>query len=325
MLFKASVLFLSVVFTESTFAQNVAVTLKDFSNPALLQKMQNNASTLLTELNSAYSANSVPTTISSNACTQDCKDALLAMWETSPFKCTSSQINSSVLRQLRGGYQSRGIPLYFKNADSSDTAKEGVIVFDASGKIDNFYIAIENNSYKSILDSKDSVTDFRRRQIILDFVENFRTAYNRKDIGFLDKVFSNDALIITGKLVKSSPQLADRYYSNLGAERIEYVKQSKQEYMKNLKEKVFKYNKYLNINFDSITVVQHPKFNYFYGVTLKQYWHSTNYSDVGYIFLLIDFRDENNPLIHIRTWQPANGVSRDSVFQLGDFNLKPGK
>ena len=49
------------------------------------------------------------------------------------------------------------------------------------------------------------------------------------------------------------------------------------------------------------------------------------YSDVGFIFLMIDFQDENHPLIQVRTWQPEklNGrvLSRDEVFSLGNFDI----
>ena len=40
---------------------------------------------------------------------------------------------------------------------------------------------------------------------------------------------------------------------------------------------------------------------------------------------MIDFKDENHPLIQVRTWQPekvdGKVLSRDEVFSLGDFNI----
>ena len=38
--------------------------------------------------------------------------------------------------------------------------------------------------------------------MILDFTERFRTAYNEHNINFLDAIFSDDALIITGKVIE---------------------------------------------------------------------------------------------------------------------------
>ena len=89
--------------------------------------------------------------------------------------------------------------------------------------------------------------------------------------------------------------------------------------------KIFAGNKYINVLFDEVEVIQHPKWTNIYGVTLKQEWHSNRYSDVGFIFLMIDFKDENHPLIQVRTWQPekldGKVLSRDEVFSLGDFNI----
>ena len=62
-----------------------------------------------------------------------------------------------------------------------------------------------------------------------------------------------------------------------------------------------------------------------FGVTLKQHWNSSNYSDVGYLFLMINFEDEMNPSIQVRTWQPDkyNGkpLPRDEVFSLDMFSI----
>ena len=57
---------------------------------------------------------------------------------------------------------------------------------------------------------------------------------------------------------------------------------------------------------------------------MKQGWRSDTYSDIGYVFLLIDFKDEMNPMIHVRTWQPekfddGTAVPESKIFSLSDF------
>jgi hypothetical protein len=105
-----------------------------------------------------------------------------------------------------------------------------------------------------------------------------------------------------------------------------YIKQTKQEYLNNL-QRVFKNTKYINVKFEDIEVVQHPKYDDVYGVTLKQFWHTDRYSDEGYLFLMIDFRDADKPLIQVRTWQPyknAEGqvvTKREDVYHLGSFRI----
>lgn len=158
----------------------------------------------------------------------------------------------------------------------------------------------------------------RRRQLILDYVEHFRTSYNQKDINFLNQVFSDDALIITGKVIKQTRdnvKLPDK---------IIYTKQNKQQYLSRLKT-VFNKNKVIKVTFDEIKVVRHPARENFYGVTLHQGYTSDSYHDDGYVFLLWDFSNEKSPKIHVRTWQPdlLNGskLPEEEVFNLNDFDI----
>lgn len=170
---------------------------------------------------------------------------------------------------------------------------------------------------KVLKDNKD-VTDSRRRQIILDYVEQFRTSYNQKDINFLEDVFSEDALIITGRVIKRK--------ANDGIplpDKIVYNKQNKEEYLANLR-KVFSANNYIRVTFDEIEVERHPTKTDFYGVYLHQGWTSDRYHDDGYVFLLWDFRDEAHPQIHVRTWEPDaffNDGKKYKRISLSDLDL----
>jgi hypothetical protein len=105
-----------------------------------------------------------------------------------------------------------------------------------------------------VRESKE-VTDLRRRQLILDYVEQFRTAYNQKDLDFLEAVFSDDALIITGTVIKqkSSDGIAL-------PDKIKYDKHTKQEYINRLRG-IFAKNSYIKVSFDEIKVKLSAHFN----------------------------------------------------------------
>ena len=246
------------------------------------------------------------------------------MWKTSAMSCPPVSIMSRCLKTATG-YQVRGIPVDMIEADQEESRQELTVDFTPSGLISGVSISIDLQRYEEIMGQKESDLDYARRQIIVDFVENFRTAYNRKDIDLLNSVFSDKALIITGKVVKEKPN-SDLTRMTLNNNKVVYIKHSKQEYITNLT-RVFKNTKYINVKFDEIEVVQHPKYDDVYGVTLKQYWHTSGYSDEGYLFLMIDFRDADNPLIQVRTWQPyknAEGqvvTKREDVFHLGSFRI----
>ena len=95
--------------------------------------------------------------------------------------------------------------------------------------------------------------------------------------------------------------------------------------MRNLT-RVFNTTQYVRVTFDEIEVMRHPTNPNFYGVTLHQGYTSNTYHDDGYLFLLWDFRNEQAPEIHVRTWQPdrleGRALPRDEVFSLGDFDIK---
>jgi hypothetical protein len=200
-----------------------------------------------------------------------------------------------------------------------DEYQEAVISFDKQGNVESFYLSISMNLYMNVIKSNLELTDLRRRQLILDYVEQFRTAYNQKDINFLNQVFSDDALIITGKVITT------KHREGFTSQKIQYNKQSKEQYIKNLRG-IFARNSYIKVTFDEIEVMRHPINPNFYGVTLLQGWTSGKYHDDGYLFLLWDFTNENAPQIHVRTWQPdkigGKAISKDEVFSLSDFNIK---
>lgn len=288
---------------------------------AVKQKMEDNISLFLSACNRAVMDGKKPK-FTAEVMTKDAQAILQSLWKSSEIACFVSTVEEKCLKRPTEGYQVRNIPVSLLSAPENEQETEIVINLTESGIIDDIFIAIESNKYAEIIGKNISVTDLNRRQIIIDFVENFRTSYNRKDIQYVESVFSNDALIITGKVVKQVPN-SDQALKSLGRERIVYQTSTKTEYIAKLKN-TFKRNKYINIVFKEIKVIQHPVFKDIYGVTLKQDWNSSTYNDVGYLFLMIDFKDEHRPLITVRTWQPQEynnrPLARDEIFNLGTFD-----
>lgn len=302
--------------------ENTKVKITDgITDTYLKSKIELGISSLLKSFNVAVINGNNPK-IDNDLLSKTARNVLNDLWKTSPMTCPVSEINEICLT-TSDGYQVRNIPVTMMNAEESDQDQELVFSIDKHGKIYDISIAIDENKYTEIMSEHISVEDLFRRQVIVDFVESYRTSYNRKDLEFIESVFSDNALIITGKVIKEKPK-SDYALRALSTERIVYQKRTKQEYIRNLK-KVFSANKYINVLFDEVEVIQHPKLTDIYGVTLKQEWHSDKYSDVGFVFLMIDFQDELHPLIQVRTWQPekldGKVLDRDEVFNLGDFDI----
>ena len=284
----------------SLLMAQVRLTIIDgISNNSVKQAIEKNTSALLTDINDAQAAGRTPNFGSLNL-PQSVQISLSMLWENSPFMVTETDIQERCL-QTATGYQVRNISLQMLPREAQnfneEEYQEAVISYDKQGRIESFYLSLNMNLYKQVMNSNRGVEDLRRRQLILDWTERFRTSYNTKDIQFLDQVFSEDALIITGKVIrqtKSDVQLP---------EKIEYTKQTKNEYLTKLR-RVFKNNSYIKVTFDDVQISGHPVNPDIYGVTVHQGYTSSNYHDDGYLFLLWDFKNEDEPKIHVRTWQP---------------------
>lgn len=303
-------------------AESITFTISDgIDNAAIKSKIETTISRMLTEINMAQDSKRNLNFSSMGNIGTRVQQSMAMLWENSPFMCTDDDIVEHCIT-TGTGYQIRNIPLEMKPTGErefgEDEYQEAVISFDKQGNVESFYLSISMNLYMNVIKSNLELTDLRRRQLILDYVEQFRTAYNQKDINFLNQVFSEDALIITGKVIQQ------KHAEGFSTPKIQYNKQSKEQYIKNLRG-VFARNSYIKVTFDEIEVMRHPVNPNFYGVTLLQGWTSGNYHDDGYLFLLWDFTNENAPQIHVRTWQPdkigGKPLPKDEVFSLSDFDI----
>jgi hypothetical protein len=275
------------------------------------QIFEQNTAKFLDAINTAYRKNTQPI-FPESVIGGKIDEIMKNNWAISPFISVRTDVIENVLKNESGNYEIRNIQIVLEEADADYKQQDAVIIFDQQGKIIDFKIALGYHSISAILRDTVSVTDLRRRQLIVSFVEDFRTAYNLKDNTYLDKVFSDRALIITGKTIEKSVEGELKSTTT-------YTTQTKEQYLNKLKA-VFANSKMLNINFDSINVVRHPNHENIYGVNLYQTWNSESvqggkYRDVGYVFLIIDFTDENKPMIWVRAW------SIDNFFSMNSFTI----
>ncbi len=319
--------FVFLCYPVMTMAQSEKVwfSIKDgMESTDLMNRIENYTSSFLTACNEAILKNKKPN-FSSDIFSKNSKQPVMTFLDNSPMYSSKEYISEKCIKKANGGYQVRNIPVRFPGAPEEQQNQEIVINYTPDGKIDEIAISVSETRYRELLEEYSTLEDFNRREIIIGFIENFRTAYNRKDVKYIESVFSNNALIITGKVVKVA-QTKDAAINNLlGKEKIVYTTHTKTEYMASLKN-TFTRNKYIDIEFDDIEVVRHPKNDKLYGVTLKQKWGSSTYNDTGYLFLMVDFKDESWPMIHVRTWQPDKindrELQKDEIFKLNDFNIQ---
>lgn len=308
----------------SVSTAQISVTITDgIDNAALKSKIEHSIAAILNEINAAQAADRDLNFAAMGVNTR-VQQSMAMLWENTPFMCTDDEIVEHCIT-TGTGYQIRNIPLMMKptatRAFNEEEYQEAVISFDRQGEVESFYLSISMNLYMNVVKSNLELTDLRRRQLILDYVEQFRTAYNQKDIKFLEQIYSEDALIITGKVIMQRQRGTDRMAMT---PKIQYNKQTKQQYITNLR-RIFQNARYFKVTFDDIEVMRHPVNANFYGVTLHQGWTNNSYHDEGYLFLLWDFTNEDAPQIHVRTWQPdkigGKALPKDEIFSLSDFDI----
>lgn len=260
------------------------------------------------------------------------KKSLARIWAVTPFYCDDDYVAEKVWVFREGNMMVSHIPLII-TPEGEDFGvgnyQEAVVEFDRNGTITDFRFALDAHMSESMAHCGD-VVEKEQQMIILQYMERFRTAYNKKDIETIDRMFSEDALIITGNVVTVRSNDGSAY-----AQKVTYDQMDKQRYIAKLR-RAFARNKWIDVKFNPIDEDSaggcggitrsklHPNM---YGVRVQQSWKSSNYNDEGYLFLLWEFpQDGGDPIIHVRTWQPefVNGQRQapdNSISTLGGFDL----
>lgn len=270
---------------------------------AVKEKIESVVSAILTEANTAYEAGR-EMNCSKLGIPESAQDAISSLWDNSPFVCMDNEIVERCI-ETGSGYQVRNIPLFLKPLKRSGTAEnedyqEATVSFDKQGILQSFYLSISMSLYMNVMGGSKDIADLHRRQFLLDYVEQLRTAYSQKNIKFFENLFSDDVLIITGRKIVLSEL-----------------------------HKAFKYNEQIRVTIDELEVTRHILNKDMYGVTLHQAYTSNGHQEGVYIFLLWDFRVEDYPQIHVCTWQPdsykdgkeTKRIPKDDVFGLGDIDI----
>lgn len=180
-----------------------------------------------------------------------------------------------------------------------------IFTFDADGSICNLTFGIGNIAENDLL-TKNVTWGEDVRQQILDFLENYKTAYCLKDTAYIRAIFDDNATIIVGHVAKRTtrPGLADGQMSDLGRDIVTYRQYSKSQYLERLK-RTCERNNFINIKFTNNDVMKmENEHGQVFSIQIGQEYNSSTYADKGYLFLMVDMTTPNEPLIKIRTWQP---------------------
>ena len=191
----------------------------------------------------------------------------------------------------------RSVPMVFSFKGNQRQFVENVVfTFNGDKKICDLSFSLGKETVQSIVGQTGWTEE--ARIILISFLENYKTAYALKRLDYISSIFDDDALIITGRVlrnVKGPNEYSNNRYVTL-------TRQSKANYIKNLS-RVFESQEYINLQFSDCEVMKLGKGEQLFGIKIRQEYFSTTYSDSGYLFILVDLRDYQRPVIHVRTWQ----------------------
>lgn len=227
---------------------------------------------------------------------------------------TYNPIDHLEVARFEGDYICRSIPMLFSFSGNKSFVENVVFVFNEEGKITSVQFGLERVAINDILSK--SQWSASAKIIIINFLENYKTAFALSRIDYLDSVFSEDALIITGKVVKRTNVEGQINLQN--EEYIVFNRQTKSEYINNLR-RSFRSKEYINLQFSNLEISRMDRgSNEIYCMEIKQDYYSSNYADTGYLTLVVDVTEHTLPIIHVRTWQPEPDPNF-GVFSAGHF------
>lgn len=214
----------------------------------------------------------------------------------------------------------RGVQMAFsfKTGARKSFVEDVVFTFDKTERIANIAFGLGNTAADDILNK--GVWSEEARLGIMNFLENYKTAYGLKRMDYIRSIFDDDAVIIVGSVVKSATLNrnvetgAATVNNNTIIRKNRYTKD---QYLDNLA-RCFAGNEYINIRFANNDVYKLAKGGELYAIQIAQDYYSSSYGDKGYLFLMVDINDPQKPVIKVRTWQPE----KDPDFGLygpGDF------
>lgn len=223
----------------------------------------------------------------------------------------------SFYREQNGMVVCRSFPMSFSFKGNKRTFTEDVVFYlDSNAKVCEVAFGLEQAAVNDVMNRGQwSET---ARYTMIHFLETYKTAYALKRLDYISSIFSNEALIVTGWVVAGTGRTE---MSPAKPTHIKYIRQSKEQYINSLKQ-CFASNEYVNIHFAENTIRRSNANPNIYGIQIKQDYFSSTYGDTGYLFLLIDFTKAEEPLIHVRTWQPdLDPTVKDGRISIADFVL----
>lgn len=198
----------------------------------------------------------------------------------------------------------RSVPMSFTFSKGRQFTEDVTFTFNDDFKLVSLGFGLGSIARKDIFAKEGAAWTDDKKMVLVNFLENYRTAFALGMQDYIESIFDDDAVIIVGHVTQKLEKVPGAEGFGLAQkEHVVYTQKTKKEYMDQLR-RCFASQEFINLRFSDTDVERSGVGGETYALQLKQDYVSQTYGDQGYLFLFVDFNDPEKPLIHIRTWQP---------------------
>lgn len=198
----------------------------------------------------------------------------------------------------------RSIPMTFTFSHGRQFTEEVTFTFNKDHKLVSLGFGLGGIARRDIFAKEGAAWTDDKKMVLVNFLENYRTAFALGMQDYIESIFDDDAVIIVGHVTKRLDKVKGKDgFGFSQKDHISYTRKTKKEYLEQLR-RCFASQEFINLRFTDTDVERSGVGGETYSIQLRQDYVSQTYGDQGYLFLFVDFNDPDKPLIHIRTWQP---------------------
>lgn len=150
------------------------------------------------------------------------------------------------------------------------------------------------NTPKTVEEQTMDIVDANIRRRVIEFVEDYSNYFDNKDIEALQKLFPS--------------KVDDSLFPDANSRFLNRLKQ------------IFRMNDVI-CGIERTHITSHYNHDDIFGINIHQTFSTNNYSDTGWAFFFIDFRDPEHMQVLIATWQSEEEAERDGVYSVNDFYI----
>lgn len=174
---------------------------------------------------------------------------------------------------------------------------ELTLLFSEDAELLNARVSPQIRNIDRIL-TRNIEADEEEHEQAVSFLDSYQQMFIAKDRSSIRRLFDEEALIVVGSRMSNGSGF-------------EYTRYTADEYLTRLENYTFTEGNEIGIEFDSVKVLRHPDNDNVYGISLYQHWNTSQYSDEGYMFFIVDMSSQE-PYLLARSW-------RQSPFRSGEF------